>query len=134
MDFQQKTTNSTATKLLLWQAAWLVVGALLVVLCIIYGINFTVPFLVLISAWFFKIGLQARSDWRALERSLQSNFDHDEFENGQWVAVQGVARVLIPGADNLFPNVLAYYYRVSDLESGSPRRSTSASLSKRMAS
>lgn len=73
MDFQQNSTNSTATKLLLWQAAWLVAGALLILLCIIYGINFTVLFLVLISAWFFKIGLQARSDWRALERSLHNN-------------------------------------------------------------
>ncbi len=104
------------TRIIFVQLGWVIVATLLLVICVTAGLNFAVPFVLLISAWLFKVGWQYKKDAEVLDREMESDFDQAAYKNGQWVAVQGKLTMLIPGSDREFPDLLAYYFRVFDIE------------------
>ncbi len=126
------------SRIIFVQLGWVIVATLLLVICVAADLNFAVPFVLLISAWLFKVGWQYKKDAEVLDRAMESDFDQAAYKNGQWVAVQGTLTNLIPGSDREFPNLLAYYFRIFDIERrtgshGSGSGNAASSVRNRMA-
>lgn len=116
-------SKPSAFSLLLPQLAWIVVAGGLFVVCLVMGINLGVPVLLLISACFFNLFLHASADKNALEHSINSNFNLSDLQNGQWVAIQGSIRPLVPGSDRALPNIMAYHFRILAIKHRIAKRS-----------